>query len=126
MRLHRGAAALLLAAFACAAPPCLADWTATGTVQYRDRELDGTGFTGVEPLLPVRFADVEVLDAVASIVLASGSTDGLGGFSILVPDSQIRDVEVRILTRALQTADLNLEVTTAAFDLRRRSCAAHQ
>ncbi len=48
-------------------------------------------------------------------VLASGATDNLGAFSILVPDSQTRDVQVRILTRGDETPDLYLEVSTAAF-----------
>ena len=38
--------------------PAWADWTATGTVYYQDREFDQTGFTGVEPYLPVRFAEM--------------------------------------------------------------------
>ncbi|NIM63307.1 MAG: hypothetical protein GTO30_17195, partial [Acidobacteria bacterium] len=47
--------------------------------------------------------------------MAAGTTDNDGYFSILVPDDQTRDVQVRILTRSDETADLHLEVTTAAF-----------
>ena len=39
-----------------------ANWTATGRFTYVDREYNQTGFTGVEPQLPVRFADVHILD----------------------------------------------------------------
>ena len=118
MRLDRGQALGILIPLLfiiTAAVPVRADWTASGVAQYRDREFGPNGFSGVEPLLAIRFADVEVLDAVASTVLASGTSDELGAFSILVPDSQTRDVQVRILTRGTETADLYLEVTTAAF-----------
>ena len=103
--------ALLSAGLLATSVPAWADWTASGTALYRDREFGSSGFTGVEPLLPVRFADVEILDAVAETVLASGSTDALGAFSILVPDNQVRDVQVRIVARADETPDLHLEVT---------------
>ena len=104
-------ATAILSLLLLAGAPVAADWVASGTVHYRDREFGPTGFTGVEPLLPVRLADVEVLDATAQTVLASGSTDATGAFSLNVPDDQVRDVVVRVLTRALQIPDLNLEVT---------------
>ena len=107
---------LLIVVGLAVAMPAAADWTASGVVQYRDRDFDGSGFTGLEPALPVRFADVEVLDSSGPSVLATGVTDGSGAFSIVVPDSQIRDVYVRVLTRSDETPDLHLEVTTAAFD----------
>ena len=54
---------LLIPAFAALFPAItFADFTATGTCLYRDREFDETGFTGIEPNLPIRFADVEVVD----------------------------------------------------------------
>jgi len=92
------------------APAVLADWTATGTVFYRDREFDPTGFTGVEPLLPVRYADVEVVDANSGSTLGQGATDAGGGFSIQVTDTETRDVYVRVLARSDFTADLTLQV----------------
>ena len=51
---------LALAALLLAAPvaPALADYNVSGRFLYVDREFDGNGFTGVEPQLPIRFADV--------------------------------------------------------------------
>ena len=114
MRLDRQRPALLIALLLLVAIPASADWTATGSAQYRDREFGPTGFTGREPLLPIRSADVEVLDAVSLNVLAAGVTDDLGAFSIVVPDTQARDVQVRVLTRADETPDLYLRVMTEA------------
>ena len=54
--------ALVLAAIGLTLSPALADWTASGRFEYRDRVFGRTGFTGEEPTLPVRWADVEVLD----------------------------------------------------------------
>ncbi|HET9299460.1 MAG TPA: hypothetical protein VFO11_05905, partial [Candidatus Polarisedimenticolaceae bacterium] len=48
----------------------LANWMATGTFRYRDREFDQNGFTGVEPALAARYVDVEVVDAGSGSVLA--------------------------------------------------------
>ncbi len=90
-----------------------ADWTASGTFQYVDREYDATGFTGVESPRPIRFADLEVVDANArgkKAVLARGATDGTGAYSIVVSDSKARDVYVRVITRSDETTDLNIDV----------------
>lgn len=109
-----GAGALLLLGLLLSSTDLRAAWDATGTVLYRDRSFDGTGFTGEEPLLPIRYADVEVLDDSTGSVLATGSTATDGGFSIPVIDTQIRNVYVRVLTRSNNTADLYLKVTTGA------------
>ncbi len=90
-----------------------ADWTASGAFQYVDREYDATGFTGVESPRPIRFADLEVVDANArgkKAVLARGATDGTGAYSIVVSDSKARDVYVRVITRSDETTDLNIDV----------------
>jgi len=52
-------AGAVLLAFAQAAH---ANWTASGTFSYRDREFDQTGFTGATPTRPIRLADVEVVE----------------------------------------------------------------
>ncbi len=90
-----------------------ANWTATGTFRYVDREYDHTGFTGVETPLPVREADIEIVDANASprnTVIATGRTDQNGGYSILVSDNSTRSVYVRVLTRSNSTAGLYIDV----------------
>jgi len=100
---------------AAATSGALANWTASGIATYRDRPFDPNGFTGVEPLLPVRFADVEVVDAGTSSVLASGATSASGAFSIPVTDNTVRNIYVRFLTRSNSTSDLFLKVTNSGI-----------
>ncbi len=104
-------AGLLVLLLIASIPVTHADWTASGAAQYRDRAYDETGFTGAEPLLPIREADVEIVDAATGIVLAAGRTDPSGAFSIPVPDSETRDVYARVVARADETPDLFLRVT---------------
>src|SRR5437867_3647203 len=89
------------------------NWTATGTFRYIDREFDETGFTGAEPPLPIRYANVEVRDANANggkALLATGATDANGNFSIAVSDSKTRTVYVRAVTTSTATPGLFLKV----------------
>jgi hypothetical protein len=90
-----------------------ANWTASGTFRYVDREFDQNGFTGVEPPLPIRFATIEVRDFNAQpkkAVLATGATDANGNFSIPVTDSSTRTVYVRILTASTAVSNVFLKV----------------
>jgi len=94
-----------------------ANWTASGTFQYIDREYGETGFTGLETPQPIRVADVEVVDAnqpAKKAVIATGVTDALGGFSIFVNDSKVRDVFVRVISRSSETGDLNIDVRVSS------------
>ncbi len=84
----------------------------TGTFMYRDREQDQTGFTGEEPLLPIRGADVEVLDNSTSAILATGVTNQSGQIDINVTDAQVRDVVVRALTWTDYNPFLNAQTET--------------
>jgi len=102
--------ATLLLVLLCGTVHALANWTASGTAVYRDREFASTGFTGVTPLLPARFADLEVVDAGTGSVLASTATSANGGFSVSVIDNSNRNVYVRFLTRSTRTPDLFLAV----------------
>ena len=93
--------------------PALANWTALGTFQYVDREFDQTGFTGAEPALPVRLADIEIVDAALNgrkAILATGATDENGMYAIVVRDSKRRDVYVRVVTSSESTPDLFIDV----------------
>src|SRR5438093_13731649 len=88
-----------------------ANWTASGTFRYVDREFDQSGFTGAEPPLPVRLASVEVRDANVSGnkgLLAAGATDVNGNFSISVVDSKTRTVYVRVLSVSTSVPGLYL------------------
>ncbi len=99
---------LLILAFA--ALPARANWVATGTFLYEDREQDLSGFTGVISQKPVRFADVEIVSN--KKVIAKGSTDALGAFSIAVVDSSVRSIQVRVLTTTGYTSDLFVRVVS--------------
>jgi hypothetical protein len=92
-----------------------ADWTATGTVLYRDRAFDPTGFTGAEPLVSARFSDVEVVDAGNGSIVARGATDASGAFSVYVVDGSTRNIYVRALTRSSMTPGLFVTVANAAW-----------
>jgi len=117
MRAIRHAACLLPLLLAAFASPALGDWTVSGQFQYMDREFDLTGFTGVERPLPVRSADVEVVDANAkgkNAVIATGTTAVDGRYSIPVQDSKTRDIYVRVVTRSSSMPDLNIDVRTSS------------
>ena len=92
------------------AVPASADWTATGRFLYTDRLIDQEGFTGVDVNLPIRLADVEVVDANTSAVLASGATNSTGNFSFTVVDAATRDIIIRAKTTSTQTSDLFIRV----------------
>jgi hypothetical protein len=102
----------LAVAAACAAR---ADWTASGTVLYRDREFDTTGFTGVEPTLAARFVDVEILDATSHAVIGHGATNAQGAFSFTVADTATRSVYLRALSRSNYTGGLFVSVVNLSY-----------
>ncbi|HKQ96613.1 MAG TPA: pre-peptidase C-terminal domain-containing protein [Candidatus Polarisedimenticolia bacterium] len=108
-----GFVAVVAAALLAATGLAEANWTATGTFRYIDREFDQTGFTGVEPPTAIRSATVEIRDANANgakALLATGSTDANGNFSIVVSDSKTRTVYVRALTTSTAVSGLFFKV----------------
>ena len=110
--LFKRAAALLTLLWA-ASGMAYANWAASGTFRYVDREFDQSGFTGVQPSLSIRLATVEVRDFNASgakALLATGSTDASGNFSIAVTDSKTRTVYVRVLSASTSVSTLFLRV----------------
>ncbi|MFQ6104608.1 MAG: FlgD immunoglobulin-like domain containing protein [Candidatus Glassbacteria bacterium] len=102
----------LLAFVMLCAGDVLSAYQVTGTFNYRDREQDQTGFTGDEPLLPIRGADVEVLDNNTSAILATGVTNVSGEININVNDNQVRDIVVRVLTVSDYNPFLNVKTET--------------
>jgi hypothetical protein len=86
-----------------------ADWTATGQFNYTDRLYDLSGFT-TTLVRPVREADVQVYDLTTQAVIASGTTDFQGSFSITVVDAQTRNVGVRVLSSNVGIPSLNFSV----------------
>ena len=111
----RGACRVVAALFLAATfGTASANWTASGTVSYRDREFDETGFTGVEPLKPARYVDVQVVDATSGKVIGSVATDASGSFSFTVSDSNTRDIYLRVLTSSTKTPTLFLKVVNVS------------
>ncbi len=90
------------------ASPALADYEVRGRFVYVDREFDATGFTGVEPLRPVRFADVQVV--AGSKIIGAGVTDGNGDFLFTVLDNRVRDIYVRSLARHQTSTGIPVDV----------------
>ncbi len=75
------ASAALLAAVV--APPAVAqEFLVTGRFEYEDKAWDEDGWTGEDPLRPVRWADVVVTDAATGKVLGRGATDDEGEFAV--------------------------------------------
>lgn len=106
-------ATLLLFAGLGIATTVQANYTVQGTFLYKDHEFNTTGFTGSNDL-PIRFADVDVVDADLGAVLASGATNANGEFNISVTDNQTRNLSVRVKSSTVNTAGLY-------FDVRRTS-----
>jgi hypothetical protein len=100
--------ALGLALAALATTSVLADFEVNGRFMYVDREFDSTGFTGVETQLPVRFADVQIVDG--SKIIGAGVTDADGNFVFTVQDSRVRDVYVRCLARRQTSVTIPIDV----------------
>ncbi len=89
------------------------NWNASGSFRYQDREFNQSGFTGVTPSLPIRFAKVEVRfrQGGGTQLLATGATDGNGNYTIdVLNDTTTRDIQIRVLT-ASGVSDLFLQVT---------------
>ncbi len=116
-----------------AAPAARAAWIASGSFKYQDREFDEDGFTGATPLLPIRYARVEVRylkgGGGGSTLLASGGTDAAGNYSITVNDTSTRDIVIRVVTLS-GAPDLFLQVTnfngaTASYAVTTPTYTAH-
>lgn len=85
------------------------DWTASGSFHYTNRLYDLGGYTTTE-VLPIRGADVEVIDTDTLEILAIGSTGPSGAYAIHVTDNKTRPVAVRVLSRSENNPDLHLRV----------------
>jgi hypothetical protein len=87
-----------------------ADFTASGTFLYVDKAFTFSGWTGSEPQLPVRKATVQVIDATSGAVLATGSTNTAGQYSIQVTGSGTANVLTRCFSRSNQYGTFPLQV----------------
>ncbi len=68
----------------------------TGRVEYVDKAWEYSGWSGEDPVLPVRRADVHVLDGVTGAILASGSTADDGTFALNASLALVVSVKVRV------------------------------
>ncbi|MGH2651613.1 MAG: PPC domain-containing protein, partial [Actinomycetota bacterium] len=96
---------VLAAAFV---PAAFADYTVSGRFLYVDREFDLSGFTGVEPQRPIRFADVQIIDGAK--IVGAGVTDAGGNFFLSVQDTRVRDIYVRCLARRQTSTGMPIDV----------------
>ena len=85
-------------------------WNASGTFQYKHRTWDSTGFHG-ETVMPVRYADVQIINPQGNTLLASGKTDVNGNYSISVSVSANK-VMAKVFASTTATPDLKVQVTT--------------
>lgn len=92
------------ALLASAAAARAATFQVTGTFRYEDRIWDSAGYTGATQDLPIRHADVEVVNANTSQVLGGSSTGNNGEFTITANASGTLDLYVRVLTSTARNA----------------------
>ena len=105
------ALALLLGFLALAAEASAADFTVQGSFSYEDRIWDQYGYTGAVQNLPIRHADVDVVNASNGAILGSGSTDADGGYSIPVTGlTGSVTLYVRCLSSTDRAADYHVKV----------------
>jgi hypothetical protein len=94
-----------------------ADYTVSGRFQYLDHEFNINGYTGVVTPRPIRFADVRIMaganPTLGGTPLASGATDGNGGFVINVPGSLPQPITALCVTSSSQTPGILLDVRVA-------------
>jgi len=70
-------------------------FTVSGNFQYLDKEWAFSGWTGADPLKPIRRADVYVLNDQTQAVVGQGSTGADGSFSIVCSAVGAIDLVVR-------------------------------
>lgn len=84
--------------------------TVSGRIRYEDRPLTRTGF-GTSQFLPVRFAQVAVVNATTTAVLASTHTDASGNYSVQVPSQGSVSIQLRVEARnTLATDRIDVQV----------------
>jgi hypothetical protein len=95
-----------------------ADFVVSGQFLYVDREFTfDQGYTGNEPNLPIRFADLSVVNTSNQAVLAQGFTDTSGNFSILVPGAGTANLQVRCFATSLLVGGKPVRVQTTGGTL---------
>ena len=75
---------LLCAVVATLVPAVAGAFTVTGQFLYQDRPFNGLGYTGTGQNLPIRHAQVQIVNPVTQQTLGSGVTDATGHYAIAV------------------------------------------
>lgn len=91
--------------------------TISGTISYEDREYDQfVGHNGNTAFKAVRFADVELVRASNSSIIAPGATSSTGTYSFAVPSTAVNGVTVyvRVLSTAKPATDQTINVRTVS------------
>jgi hypothetical protein len=83
---------LVILVIVCAVNIAFAD-TISGRIQYENKLYNVDGFTGATESLPVRYAVVEVT---VGTNIYSTSTDGLGNYTVSVPNSGTQSIKVSV------------------------------
>jgi hypothetical protein len=88
-------ALLLLLLLSLAASAAAQSFTVSGVFRYQDKAWNYSGWTGSAPTLPIRRADVTVLDDASGAILGSGHTGVDGSFAVACTAAGPVDVVVR-------------------------------
>ena len=80
------------------------DVDVTGVFEYVDKAWDYDGWTGADPILPIRRAKVQVVD-LSGTVLATGTSGQDGSFSVPTPAPGAGSLEVRVQVVADSNSD---------------------
>jgi parallel beta-helix repeat protein len=97
--------------------PAFADFTATGNFVYEDKIFTTNGFTDAIQYRPIRHADVKIVESGTGVVLATGSTNGNGDFSITVQGATPSQIRAACVTASSATPGLLLDVRAAQSNI---------
>ena len=86
----------------------------SGTFRYEDRIWDKNGYTGAVQNLPIRHADVEIVNVGTSAVIGAGATNASGQFNITANATGNVTLYVRVLARTNNSADYHITVSNDA------------
>ena len=87
-------------------------FTISGQFLYEDRIWNQNGYTGTVQNLPIRRADVEVVKSPGNTVMATGSTDANGNYSIVVT-GQTGTINLYVRCKSSTNNAANYHITVA-------------
>ena len=76
--------------------------TVSGLVKYEDKQYGISGFTGSTFFKAVRFAEVQAVDAISGAIIANGTTDGTGFYTLTIPSASLsKAIYIRAIASTL-------------------------